>query len=72
MIGQPCTRNMESDAFISMMSSPDFVGDPLIRTQHLLGGVSYEMKALLLLESNNFVSRVLTNLTHFILINILP
>lgn len=34
--------DMESDAFIAMMSSPDFVGNPLIRTQHLLGGVSYE------------------------------
>lgn len=42
MIGQPCIPEMESDAFISMMRSPDLVGDPLVHTQHLLGAVSYE------------------------------
>ncbi|OJJ07884.1 hypothetical protein ASPVEDRAFT_47077 [Aspergillus versicolor CBS 583.65] len=42
MLGQPSTPDMESDAFIAWMSSPDFVGDPLVRTQHLLGAVSYE------------------------------
>lgn len=42
MIGQPCFPDMGSDAFISMMKSPDLVGDPLIHTQHLIGGVSYE------------------------------
>lgn len=42
MIGQPSMPDMESDAFIAMMSSPDFVGNPVIRTQHLLGAVSYE------------------------------
>jgi scytalone dehydratase len=42
MIGQPSMPDMESDAFIAMMSAPDFVGNPLIRTQHLLGAVSYK------------------------------
>lgn len=42
MIGQPSVPNMKPEEFISIMSSPDFVGDPLIHTQHLVGGVSYE------------------------------
>ena len=42
MIGQSCIPLMESEEFISMMSSPDLVGDPLVHTQHLLGAVRYE------------------------------
>jgi scytalone dehydratase len=33
---------MESEEWISILSSPNFVGDPLVHTQHLLGAVIYE------------------------------
>ncbi|CAI7619971.1 unnamed protein product [Penicillium pancosmium] len=33
---------MSADDFISMMSSLGFVGDPLVRTQHLIGAASHE------------------------------
>lgn len=45
MIGQQCVPQMESEDFISTMSSPDLVGDPLVQTQHLLGAASYEYVA---------------------------
>ncbi|KAJ5690267.1 Scytalone dehydratase [Penicillium macrosclerotiorum] len=33
---------MKSEDFITLMSSPHFLGDPLVRTQHLLGAAKYE------------------------------
>ncbi|KAB8238263.1 Scytalone dehydratase [Aspergillus alliaceus] len=42
MMGYQCFPHMKSEEFISMMSSPDLLGDPLIHTQHLLGGTGYE------------------------------
>lgn len=42
MIGYQCFPDIKSEDFISMMSSPDLVGDPLVHTQHLLGAARYE------------------------------
>jgi scytalone dehydratase len=42
IVGQKSFPEMSADDFISMMSSPSFVGDPLIRTQHLIGAANYE------------------------------
>lgn len=42
IVGQQCFPHMEPEDFISMLSSPDFVGDPLVRTQHLVGAAAYE------------------------------
>lgn len=42
IIGHQCFPHMESEEFVSMMSSPDLLGDPLVRTQHLLGAARYE------------------------------
>ncbi|KAJ5676020.1 Scytalone dehydratase [Penicillium macrosclerotiorum] len=42
IVGHKCFPDMESEEFVSMMSSPDFLGDPLVKTQHLMGAVGYE------------------------------
>ncbi|OKP13152.1 Scytalone dehydratase [Penicillium subrubescens] len=42
IIGQQCFPDMKAEDFLAMMSSPTLVGDPLVRTQHLLGGARYE------------------------------
>lgn len=36
---------MPAREFVTMMSSPEFLGDPLIRTQHLMGAAKYERTA---------------------------
>ncbi len=33
---------MPAAAFLAMISSPGFLGDPLLKTQHLLGACEYE------------------------------
>jgi scytalone dehydratase len=33
---------MPAEEFINMMSSHKFLGDPLVRTQHLMGAAKYE------------------------------
>jgi scytalone dehydratase len=33
---------MPADEYIKMMSDPGFLGDPLLKTQHLLGAVQWE------------------------------
>ncbi|KAH8697921.1 Scytalone dehydratase [Talaromyces proteolyticus] len=42
IVGQQCFPHMKSEEFVSMISSPNFVGDPLVRTQHLIGSANYE------------------------------
>ncbi|BDD61104.1 hypothetical protein MAP00_006176 [Monascus purpureus] len=42
IIGHQCFPHMKSEEFISMMSSPNLLGDPLVHTQHLLGAAKYE------------------------------
>ncbi|KFY25109.1 hypothetical protein V493_04824 [Pseudogymnoascus sp. VKM F-4281 (FW-2241)] len=34
--------SMAADSFVAMMSSPGFLGDPLLKTQHLLGACEWE------------------------------
>lgn len=41
-MGKDCIPEMSSDDFITMLSSPDLIGNPLIFTQHLIGVGSYE------------------------------
>lgn len=33
---------MAAESFVAMMSSPGFLGDPLLKTQHLLGACEWE------------------------------
>lgn len=42
IIGHQCFPHMKPEEFISMMSSPKLLGDPLVHTQHLLGAAKYE------------------------------
>ncbi|KAJ5175045.1 Scytalone dehydratase, partial [Penicillium canariense] len=42
IVGHECFPDMDSEAFISLTSAPEFLGDPLVRTQHLIGAVKYE------------------------------
>ncbi|PFH57955.1 hypothetical protein XA68_14349 [Ophiocordyceps unilateralis] len=41
-IGKPRWEAMSADDFISMVSSDDFLGDPCVKTQHLLGATRWE------------------------------
>jgi scytalone dehydratase len=42
IVGHERIDDVPSEEFISMMSSPAFLGDPLIRTQHLMGAHKFE------------------------------
>jgi scytalone dehydratase len=42
IVGHKCFPDMDHEEFISMMSSPDFLGDKLVCTQHLMGAAKYE------------------------------
>ncbi|GAM38414.1 hypothetical protein TCE0_033r09114 [Talaromyces pinophilus] len=42
MIGVAAIPAMPSSEFISMMSAPNLLGHPLVRTQHLIGATKYE------------------------------
>ena len=42
IVGHERIDDVPSEEFISMMSSPAFLGDPLIRTQHLMGAYKFE------------------------------
>ncbi|GAD99565.1 conidial pigment biosynthesis scytalone dehydratase Arp1 [Paecilomyces variotii No. 5] len=42
IVGHDCFPDMPADEFVGMMSSPKFLGDPLVRTQHLMGAAKYE------------------------------
>lgn len=37
-----CFPKLDAASFIAMISSPGFLGDPLLKTQHLLGACEYE------------------------------
>ncbi|MCJ1434978.1 hypothetical protein MMC27_004348 [Xylographa pallens] len=42
IVGHSKIENMPMSDFVAMMSSPKFLGDPLVRTQHLMGASKYE------------------------------
>lgn len=42
IVGHSKIEDMPAAEFVSMMSSPKFLGDPLVRTQHLMGASKYE------------------------------
>ncbi|MCJ1478061.1 hypothetical protein MMC13_006736 [Lambiella insularis] len=42
IVGHSKIEDMPAEEFVSMMSSPKFLGDPLVRTQHLMGASKYE------------------------------
>jgi scytalone dehydratase len=42
IVGHSRIEKMPVADFVGMMSSPKFLGDPLIRTQHLMGAAKYE------------------------------
>jgi len=42
IVGHSKIEDMPMSEFVEMMSSPKFLGDPLVRTQHLLGASKYE------------------------------
>lgn len=42
IVGHERIDNVPADEFVAMMSSPAFLGDPLIRTQHLMGARKFE------------------------------
>jgi len=42
IVGHSRIDDMPAQDFIGMMSSPKFLGDPLVRTQHLMGAAKYE------------------------------
>lgn len=41
-IGKARWENMSSRDFMTMVTSPDFLGDPCVKTQHLLGATRWE------------------------------
>ncbi|KAF4583272.1 conidial pigment biosynthesis scytalone dehydratase Arp1 [Ophiocordyceps camponoti-floridani] len=41
-IGKPRWESMPADEFIAMVSDDDFLGDPCVKTQHLLGANRWE------------------------------
>ncbi|KAK2757220.1 hypothetical protein FQN54_004734 [Arachnomyces sp. PD_36] len=41
-LGFPVFPRMEPEEFIHMIGSPNLLGDPLVRTQHLLGAVKFQ------------------------------
>ncbi|KAJ5884714.1 Scytalone dehydratase and Cyanocinnoline inhibitor [Penicillium taxi] len=43
IVGHQCFPEMPQDEFVAMMSAPTFLGDPLVRTQHLMGATRYEV-----------------------------
>lgn len=42
IVGHGCFPEMPAEEFVEMMSSPKFLGDPLVHTQHLMGAAKYE------------------------------
>lgn len=42
IVGYTLFENMPAEEFIGMVSSLEFLGDPLVRTQHLMGAAKYE------------------------------
>src|SRR5690348_4693420 len=42
IVGHVVIENMPAEEVVSMMSAPEFLGDPLVRTQHLMGASKYE------------------------------
>jgi scytalone dehydratase len=42
IVGHSRIDSMPASEFLAMMSAPNFLGDPLVRTQHLMGASKYE------------------------------
>ncbi|MCJ1399070.1 hypothetical protein MMC11_002272 [Xylographa trunciseda] len=42
IVGHSRIEDMPMSDFVDMVSSPKFLGDPLVRTQHLMGASKYE------------------------------
>ncbi|KAJ9376754.1 hypothetical protein DTO063F5_8656 [Paecilomyces variotii] len=42
IIGHDCIPEMPAEEFVEMIRSPKLLGDPLVRTQHLMGAAKYE------------------------------
>ena len=42
IVGHSRIEDMPAKEFLGMMSAPQFLGDPLIRTQHMMGASKYE------------------------------
>ncbi|RFU35772.1 hypothetical protein B7463_g567, partial [Scytalidium lignicola] len=42
IVGHVVIENMPAEEVVAMMSAPEFLGDPLVRTQHLMGASKYE------------------------------